>query len=268
MEIVFFIAMFLLVSYVTYRNAVLIARYRHNKEYIECYKELLAETDTAYERICKYIDNENDDEFKNKGRVLKLYVQMSRPEDISETLESLDLSRIFTKNGKYSRQLVSMNTDVFVWLYMDMAKARRMSKFDVLDGLKEKFDTLSVMENRVEYQLMKAIYNALCEKEDAGVEMLSSMLDGSFSKYEYEKNLIGLFKRFASATLAYSGEPMEDYYKQDLHSFAATQIGKTYMRDLEILEKYPPKKTEEEETKAEEVQEAPQEENKEGENDR
>ncbi|MBQ6215945.1 MAG: hypothetical protein IJK53_01030 [Erysipelotrichaceae bacterium] len=269
MEMIFFIAMFLLVAYVTYRNAVMIARYRHNKEYIECYKELLAEADTAYDRICSYINNENEEEFKNKGRILKLYVQMDRPEDVSETLNSLDLSKIFTRNGKYSRQQVTTNTDVFVWLYMDMAKARRMSKFDVLDSLKEKFDGLSMMANRVEYQLFYAIYNALCEKEDAGVEMLSSMLDGNFAKYEYEKNLIGLFKRFASATLAYSGEPMEDYYKEDLHSFAATQIGKTYMRDLEILEKYPPRKEQEEETKQEEEPKGvSQEETKEGENDR
>ena len=92
------------------------------------------------------------------------------------------------------------------------------------------------------------------------------MLDGGFAKYEYEKNLIGLFKRFASSTLAYSGEPMEDYYKEDLHSFAGTQIGKTYMRDLEILEKYPPR-TPKEEEKEEIKEEVSQEETKEEDKD-
>ena len=266
MEIIFFAAMFCLLVYVMYRNVTLIARYRHNKEYIECYKELLAESDTAYDRICSYIENEKEAEFQNKGRILKLYEQMLRGEDTSDTMNDLDLKAVFFRKGKYSRAMAATNTDVFVWLYLDMAKARRLSKFDVLDALKEKFDAISEMENRVEYQLLKAIYNALCEKEDAGVEVLSSMLDGGFAKCEYEKNLIGLFKRFASSTLAYSGEPMEDYYKEDLHSFAGTQIGKTYMRDLEILEKYPPR-TPKEEEKEEIKEEVSQEETKEEDKD-
>jgi len=47
---------------------------------------------------------------------------------------------------------------------------------------------------------------------------------------------------------------MEDYYRNDLHSFAATQIGSVYMKDLEIYDKYPPieKKEENQETKTEE----------------
>jgi hypothetical protein len=246
MEMIFFVAMFALLAYVRYRNFTLINRYRHNKEYIECYKEMLQGADTAYERINAYIENEKAEEFKNKGRILKLDEQMDMNEDLSGTLNDLDLRAIFLKNGKYSRQQVAMSADVFVWLYMDLAKARRLSKFDVLNALQEKIAGLPELENRVEYQLTKAIYNALCEKEDAGVGFLSSLLDGTYAGYEYEKNLIGLFKRFASSTLAYSGEPMEDYYKEDLHSFAATQIGKTYMKDLEIYDKYPPREKEEE----------------------
>lgn len=264
MEYLFFAAMFCLLAYVMYRNVTLISRYRHNKEYIECYQDMLAENENAYDRISRYIENEKSEEFKNKGRILKLFEQMKRNEDCQETLAQLDLKEIFYRKGKYSRAQVMMNTDVFVWLYLDMAKARKLSKFDVLDALHEKFEAMPEMEMRVEYQLIKAIYNALCEKEDAGVEMLSSLLDGSFVKYEYEKNLIGLFKRFASSTLAYSGEPMEDYYKEDLHSFAGTAIGKTYMKDLEIYDKYPPKKTEEEteNKEAEESSEAEKEEEK------
>ncbi len=258
MEMIFFAAMLCLLVYVLYRNVVLINRYRHNKEYIECYKDMLSKEENTFDRICRYIDNEKDAEYANKGRVLKLYVQMDRDEDLSSTLNELDLKEIFLKKGKYSRPQVMANSDVFIWLYMDMAKARKLSKFDVLDSLNEKLSELSLLENRVEYQTGKAIYNALCEKEDAGVEFLSSLLDGGFARFEYEKNLIGLFKRFASSTLAYSGEPMEDYYKEDLHSFAATKIGMNYMKDLEIYDKYPPKgeeKPAEEEIKEEEQKE-------------
>lgn len=234
-----------LLGYVMYRNVVLIGRYRHNKEYIECYKDMLSNVPEAYDRTCRYIENEKSAEYQNKGLVLKLYQQLDRPEDPMETLNKLDLKEIFYKNGKFSKQQLLMNNDVFIWLYLNMAKARKLSKFDVLNGLYDKIMELSLLENRVEFQLAKAIYNALCEKEDAGVEFLSSLLDGGYAGYEYDKNLIGLFKRFAAATLAYSGEPMEDYYKEDLHSFAASQIGKNYLNDLEIYEKYLPKQVEE-----------------------
>ncbi|MBQ9425875.1 MAG: hypothetical protein IJU42_08035 [Erysipelotrichaceae bacterium] len=241
MEIMFFVSMFALLAYVTYRNVQLISRYRHNKEYIECYKQMLNQSESAYERTCNYIANEKSEEFRNKGRVLKLYQQLGRNEDCTDTLEALDFREIFYRKGKYSKQQLLMSSDIFVWIYLVLARARKLSKFDVLNGVYDKFIELDQMNNRVEYQLTKAIYNALCEKEDAGVEFLSSLLDGGFASYEYEKSLIGLFKRFAAATLAYSGEPMEDYYKEDLHGFAATQIGKAYMNDLEIFEKYLPK---------------------------
>ena len=250
MDYIFMITMFCLLAYVIYRNYTLISRYRHNKEYIECYKDLIAGNENAYERICAYIDSEKTEEFRNKARVLKLYDEMARQLDSKETLEALDLKQIFTRKGKYSKQQLVMNADVFVWYYLNMARARRLSRFDVLNSLYDKIKEMSEMENRVEYQTAIAIYNALCEKEDAGVGFLSSLLDGGFATYEYDKNLIGLFKRFAAATLAYTGEPMEDFYKDDLHSFAATQIGELYMKDLEIYDKYPPKKEEEEKTEA------------------
>ena len=241
MEIALFVALSILVAYVIYRNVVLIGRFRHNKEYIECYKEMLAETDGAYERICKYIDNESSEEFQNKARVLKLYVEMDRELDVTDTLNNIDLKKVFYRNDKYSKKQVMLNSEVFIWLYLNMARARKLSKFDVLNSLYEKISVLKEMDNRVEFRLCKAIYNALCEKEDAGVAFLSSLLDGGYVGYEYDKNFIGLYKRLAAATLAYSGEPMEDFYKEDLPAFAATQIGKVYMRDLEIIEKYPPK---------------------------
>ena len=94
MEILFFVAMMSLLVYVMYRNITLVKRYRHNKEYIECYKEMLAGTETAYERISAYIEEEDSAEFKNKGRVLKLYEQMDTEEDISQTLNDLDLNSL------------------------------------------------------------------------------------------------------------------------------------------------------------------------------
>ncbi len=240
MDIVFFIALLCLIAYVGYRNFELFTRYRHNRQYIDCYKAMLNNDEDAYDKVCSFISNEKTLEYKNKGLVLKLFIELGNGMDYKQTLEDLDLKEIFYKKGKYSKQLVTLNSDIFIWYYLDMARARRFSRFDVLDKLNDKLFGLNELEVRVEFQLAKAICDALREKEDAGVEFLSGLLEGSYTQYQYEKNLIGLYKRFSASTLAYSGEPMEEYYKNDLHAFAATLIGKNYMSELEIYDKYPP----------------------------
>ncbi|MBP5279076.1 MAG: hypothetical protein J6Z03_01210 [Erysipelotrichaceae bacterium] len=246
MDIVFFVALLCLIAYVGYRNFELLRRYRHNKQYIDCYRAMLNNDEDAYEKVNTFIENENSLEYRNKGLILRLFIELGRSLDYRQTLEELDLKEIFYKKGKYSKQLVTLNSDIFIWYYLDMARARRFSRFDVLDKLNDKLFGLNELEVRVEFQLAKAICNALREKEDAGVEFLNGLLEGSYTQYAYEKNLIGLYKRFSASTLAYSGEPMEEYYKNDLHAFAETLIGRNYMSELEIYEKYPPLKKEEE----------------------
>ena len=260
MDILFFIALLCLIFYVGYRNIVLLRRYRHNKEYIECYKKMLNDDENSYENICNYVKDEKIPEFKNKGLVLKLYEEMGQDIDYKETLETVSLKDIFYKKDKVSKQQITLNSDVFIWYYLDMARARRLSKFDVLNALYEKLIALKELENRVEYQLGIAIYKALSEQDDAGVGFLSGLLEGLYTSYAYEKNLIGLYKRFASSTLAYSGEPIEEYYKNDLHKFAGTAIGRNYLTELEIIEKYPPleepKEEDNQETAEEVIEEA------------
>ena len=55
MDVIFFVALLALVAYVGYRNFELFKRYRHNKEYIECYRAMLNDTDNAYERVNAFI---------------------------------------------------------------------------------------------------------------------------------------------------------------------------------------------------------------------
>ena len=155
-------------------------------------------------------------------------------------MKALNLKEIFYTNGKFNPGKLSMNSDVFIWLYMDMAKARQLSRFDVMNSLIKKLDEVPELQNRVEYLLAKAIYNALNENEDGGVEFLNGLLQGNYTELGYDKGLIGLYKRFASSTLAYINEPIDEYYKEDLHAFANTLIGSNYMRDLEIYDKFPP----------------------------
>ena len=240
MDYMLFGFMALLLLYTVYRNVTLLKRYKQNKEYIECYKAILRGDENAYERICSFIDTRKDQEFAGKGRLLKLYEEIDQKLPYQETLNAVNLEDVFYKNGKADKSRYTLNCDLFVWIYIIMAKARQISGFDVLNDLYDKVKALQGMDDCLEYRETEAIYNALCEKEDGGVKFFTDLLEGNYTEYRYDKNLIGTFKRFAAATLAYGGEPMEEYFKQDLHSFAETLIGKSYLENLGIYDKYLP----------------------------
>ncbi len=238
MEYLFLLILILLLAYVIYRNFGLFSRFSNNKDYIKCYKAMLNKDEDAYELICSYIEASKKDEFINKGRILKLYHEIDEGMDYHKTMEDLDIAAIFSKKNRFSKEMFTANTDVFVWLNMLLAKARSLSRFDVLNDLYDKVSAISEADGYVETRLFKAIYNAMLEKEDGGVGFMSSLLEGSYSDLQYDKTLIGMFKRFASATLAYGGEPMEDYYRNDLADFSNTSVGRAYMKDLGIFSKY------------------------------
>lgn len=240
MEYLFFILMILLLIYVLYRNISIFSRYRHNKSYIDCYKKMLQNDVNSYDELCSYIEKEKSPEYISRANILKLHEELQRGFDCTKTIDGIDLKEVFYSNGKFAPSKLTMNSDVFIWLYMDMAKSRQLSRFDVMNSLMKKLDEVPELQNRVEYLLAKAIYNALNENEDGGVEFLNGLLQGNYTELGYDKGLIGLYKRFASSTLAYINEPIDDYYKEDLHAFANTLIGSNYMRDLEIYDKFPP----------------------------
>lgn len=247
MEYVIYALMIILLAYIIYRNYQMIKVFKKNKKYIDCYQSLLRYEDDAPAKIDAFLAEQKDEEYISKAKVLKLYQQIRNDESYLDTLNELDLRAIFFQKGKVSKQKVSLNADVFVWLYLILAIARKKSKFDVMDVMKEKIEALS-LDNRLEVKETRAILDALYETGDGGAAFLNDILEGNYIEYEYDKSLISLFKRFAAATLAYASEPIEEYYQGELRDFAGTLIGENYMNNLDIIEKYPPH-TKEEETK-------------------
>ena len=238
MELMIFVLMLVVLGYVLYRNYVLISRYRHNKEYVDCYQAMMNDDIDAYDKINAYLEKEKNVDFNNKGKVLKLYNEINTNKDYTSTLNDLNLKDIFYKNGVFSSQQLNLNTDIFIWLNILLAKARQLSKFDVIKNIMDQLNDIEQLNNRIEYSLVRALYNALCEKEDGGVMFMNDLLEGNYVGYEYDKALIGLEKRFAACGLVYSGEPIEDYYKQDLNEFSKNQIGYVFMKALDIYDKY------------------------------
>lgn len=238
MELLLFVVMLLILIYVFYRNYKLIGRYTHDKKFIEAYRSLLNQEENAYEKLSTYCDEETSLDLKNKGLLLKLYCEINEDKNYLDTLKQLNLKNIFYKDNKFSNALVSTNIDTFIWVNILLAKARNKSKFDVLNTLNEQLFSIPELDNRLEYNLSKALYNCLNEKEDGGIKFMSDLLEGNYIEYQYDKKLIALYKRFAAASLAYSGELIEDYFKQDLSDFSNSQLGYMFMEALDIYDKY------------------------------
>lgn len=239
MGYLFYVLILAILVYVIYRNINLYLSYRNNKGYISCYQDLLLNEDNTLQKIDDYIASQKSEESINKAKLLRLYALIDNDLDYRDTIDELDFKPIFFENGKASKSKLSFNNDIFVWLYLCLAKARNTSKFDVLETLNEKINDLH-LDNRLEVKQAGAIYNALSENDTSGVDFLNDVLQGNYIDYDYDKQLIGLYKRFAAATLAYCAEPLDDYYKEDLRKFASTMIGQNYLKNLEIYDKYPP----------------------------
>jgi hypothetical protein len=252
--VLYVIIIVLLVS-TSIKNFTLFKRYKHNKEYIECYKDLLRNNENTLERINNYIENENSNEFKNKGRILKLYQELISDLDYSTTLNELNVKDIFyDKNGNLKKDLINFNSDSFLFIMLVLSKAHQMNKDELIEPLTNKVLEVKGLEDHLEVKEIVALNNALLSKDDKGVALFNSFLDGSYTEYVYDKNMIGLFKRIAVSTLAYLNEPFDEFFIDDIKDFAKTLIGKEYTSNLGIYDKYHVEEVAEEE-KVEEVKE-------------
>ena len=259
--VLYVIIIVLLVS-TSIKNFTLFKRYKHNKEYIECYKDLLRNNENTLERINNYIENENSNEFKNKGRILKLYQELISDLDYSATLNELNVKDIFyDKNGNLKKDLINFNSDSFLFIMLVLSKAHQMNKDELIEPLTNKVLEVKGLEDHLEVKEIVALNNELLSKDDKGVALFNSFLDGSYTENIYDKNMIGLFKRIAVSTLAYLNEPFDEFFIDDIKDFAKTLIGKEYTSNLGIYDKYHVEEVSEEpveevtEEKVEEVKE-------------
>ena len=242
--IAFIVILSLLVGYVMHKVYSLVSRVKGDKKYIDAYQAVYSQKEGSFEQVSEYVKDEKDPIYRNKGYILKLCSELDNHLDYEDTLKEMDLRAIFTRNNRFSKERFLQNSDTYLCLYLAMAKARKASCFDVLNVLCEKINLLPESENTVEYQLAKAIYNSLCEKEDRGFQFLTDLLEGNYTQYTYDKKLIGLYKRFAAATLAYNGELVDEWYPEDLRAFANTGLGVNYMKSLDIYDRFETKEEE------------------------
>ena len=238
-----YILLIIVVIALTARNIIQIAKIKHVSSFSKVYSKILKREPDAYEEIKKYVEEEKDDSIKNKARLLLIYEMMMNNEDPMNVVEDTNLGSLFKAKGAFNSKAVSNNSDAFVWLALVFAKARALSMFDVIENLTNKVTEYNEqLDNRVEYRLFKGLCSSLAERNDDDSAFLQKLLNGDYADMTYDQKLIGLYKRIASAYLIYMGDTVDEYFENDLHSFAQTSVGHCLMTDLEIIDKYPPLK--------------------------
>jgi len=257
---ILFIAIIVLCVVMTIKNVITIVRLKKEKQYVSAYTAMLKEHEDALENLVKYVETEKNPELISKTNVVKVYLEAKRDLDTKETIEKIDLKPVLFDSKGSTKKTLERNCDVFLWLIYDLIIFHSKGKYEDMDKiynlLKQYEDSLN---NRVEYLVFCGVYNAL--KKDYQIDsFLKDLINGEYANVQYDKKLIGLFKRIAAMILDYRNEPLDDFNKDDLKTFSQTLVGKIMMKDLGMYDKYNP--VEETKEEAKEIEEKKEEENK------
>ncbi len=256
MNTILLLVLIVLTILMSMNNIKRLKQYRKDKTYIDIYTKILRDTDGAYDELVNYIGSENDACLKTKSELIKLYEDIKDDKDLSEFDEIDFVKDIFYDGEVFSKDRVTLNSEVFIWFILILSRARNLSMMDVMDNLYNKVSKYEENLNAyIEYQVFKASYNVLLEKNEDGVSFLKKLLNGEYTEYTYDKNLIGIYKKIAACLLCYAGEIVEESDEDLIKDFTTTLIGNRFTKDLGIYEKYSPMV--EDEKNAEETAEEP-----------
>ena len=241
MNTVLLLVLIVLTILMSMNNIKRLKQYRKDKTYIDIYTKILRDTDGAYDELVNYIGSENDTCLKTKSELIKLYEDIKDDKDLSEFDEIDFVKDIFYDGEVFSKDRVTLNSEVFIWFILILSRARNLSMMDVMDNLYNKVSKYEENLNTyIEYQVFKASYNVLLEKNEDGVSFLKKLLNGEYTEYTYDKNLIGIYKKIAACLLCYAGEIVEESDEDLIKDFTTTLIGNRFTKDLGIYEKYSP----------------------------
>ena len=221
-----------------FKNIKLIKRSKHTKKYIECTNAIFEDADYTNEKINSFIEEEDDSEFKMKGRIIKVYAELKTNIDPWSTLSFLDLhDLIYTKNSLDVAKM-EMNSDSFYWMIMNNILAHIKNKEEVVTKLNEVMTQYhDLINNDLVIELYDQVEKALSGDEE-GTKFLKALLNGEYSGYRYDKRMIGMYKNVALAIIAYLGEEISLEDKSELTAFAEYKAGKLLLANLGILEEY------------------------------
>ena len=257
MENVILIGLGLILLFVLYKNVGMYKRIKFNKTYVELFNKVLKEdNERAYEDVVEYVNKTENIEFKNKGRIFELYLELAKDLPYEETLNELDFRELFYNGEKVSMEKVGYNSDTFVWIIALFARARKHDKLEIIDAIMAKLKLYEdLLKNYVEYTLCLSVARAIKGEDDLGVAFMRQLIDGDYAKYKYDTRLIGIYKRIATSFLAYTHQELNEDEVNDIRLLAASLVGSFILKDIDMYEEYKP-----ESPKTDDTEELPEEE--------
>lgn len=182
----------------------------------------------------------DDEEFLNKGRVIKLWGYAFHNEflDFENVLNSINVDKLMShnKNGTVS---ISENEDAFFYLYLGIPNILEKDGMTLYrKQLKEKMDQYSdVLKNQLVKELGNEVNKFYENEGDKGLHFYEDLLSGNYSQYQYSKSLIGIYKSIANATAAYLYKEQGNTEKYEeckpmLENFAKSGIGERWIKQL------------------------------------
>lgn len=229
---------FILLIVMTVNNVRKIKTSKNDRNFVNAYSKILNDAEDAKTNLDEYIDSESQDHLLNKARLLKIFVGLKDGDDVTDTVKKLDFAPIFHTNGVFNQKWVLRNSDVFIWVSLIYARTNKNDNKYVLEKVNEK---LAIYEDQlskfVEYNLVKGEYNMLVGED---YSFLRNYLNGEYPPMLFEKRMVTLYKRLASAYLRFKDEKVDEYWENDIRKFSKTMIGKSLLIDLDLYEKYPP----------------------------
>lgn len=221
-----------------YKNIKLLKRGKHTKQYVACTTEIFANNPDVISMINDYVDNETENEFKVKGRIIKVYAELKYNINPANTLSFIDLHDIIYTKNNIDTQKMEMNSDSFYWMIMNNILAHLNNDEESIAKMNEILNQYNdLINNDLVVELYHQVDNALAHNEE-GVKFLKDLLAGEYSGYRYDKRMIGMYKDVALATLAYLGEEISEEDREGLYNFAEMKAGRLLLANYGLLDEY------------------------------
>lgn len=234
----------LVIGYLLFNILRMNKRIKKNRRYIKIVDQV-NNRDIFFDNINKFIETE-DNEFKTKGQILKLYGLLvhERYEEIKTLLSDINLSYLMYKDNKFSKELTSFNEDSFYYLLflcpIKLIKINDLSNIKIIEDKINEYN--DVLNNQLFYQIFENSLKMYKFEDDLGYTFFNNFMKGDYTAI-YASQMISIYKSVGACFLAkimilkdISDE--DNLITSDVEHFSKSKIGIKIMNDLNIMEKY------------------------------
>lgn len=219
----------------TVRNIVLIKDLMISKDYKKIYKSVVENDPESINKINEYLKSEKNHYLLAKANILLMYLKLQKRIEVGYEVHNICFEDVFLKNGKYNASFVNLNSDMMIWTLCSLP---RLNEVGQLYQVKEKLLKLKdSLDNHIEYKVFFGTFSILT-KDEENAKFLYDLVNGDYSGFQYDKQLIAVTKRIALAYIASQSKEKNIEYADELNILSKTMIGRNLLTDLGIYEVY------------------------------